>query len=292
MKTHNQFGARLLTFYGAQLPYHRGKGYIHERLRKIIGIYINRDMEVQRGHARWILNPSDSVEADLFWLGVKDMWETYHTKRMVKSGDVILDVGSNFGYYSVFISAYLKHHCIVHAFEPNPPVFERLLTNICLNDLTGVVYAHRVALGDAKAMMSIRNKPCNSGSGSASLVFDGVDSNVEVITLDGFVQKHGLSRCDYIKVDIEGFEERFLRGARATISRFRPLLMIELCPPVLSRQGTSAKAIMDIFHASNYRLYFPCRKTLQPLTTPPQGEDVLNAFAIPDEKVQGVVGKG
>ncbi len=65
--------------------------------------------------------------------------------------------------------------------------------------------------------------------GSSRVVGDGpehADTTVQGITLDSFVAERGLERVDFIKLDIEGAEPNALRGAVATLTRFRPQLAI------------------------------------------------------------------
>ncbi len=46
------------------------------------------------------------------------------------------------------------------------------------------------------------------------------------MTIDGFVRQNGLERVDFIKMDTEGYEANILEGARDTIKRFRPIIVM------------------------------------------------------------------
>ena len=50
--------------------------------------------------------------------------------------------------------------------------------------------------------------------------------SVKVTTIDSFVEKHSLTRVDFIKCDIEGAERNMLRGAKNTLKTFAPKLSI------------------------------------------------------------------
>ncbi|MEI8349038.1 MAG: FkbM family methyltransferase [Candidatus Omnitrophota bacterium] len=130
-----------IQYYGYPFPNHFGKWWLHARLRKVFKITINEDMVVERGGLRWILNPSDYVQSELFWLGLRDRWNSYHVKNIIKPANTILDIGANFGYYSIICASSLKGNCRVYAFEPNSPSFNRLKKNIELNSLEGSVTA-------------------------------------------------------------------------------------------------------------------------------------------------------
>jgi hypothetical protein len=79
--------------------HHRGQWRIHAKLRQLLDANIDCDMEVERAGLRWVLNPSDYMQRNLFWLGENDRWDTFHIKRLLPAGAVVCDVGANFGYY-------------------------------------------------------------------------------------------------------------------------------------------------------------------------------------------------
>ena len=56
--------------------------------------------------------------------------------------------------------------------------------------------------------------------------------NVNITTLDNFVKENNINQIDVIKVDIEGYELKFLQGAKETIKRFKPKIIISAyhCP--------------------------------------------------------------
>ena len=63
------------------------------------------------------------------------------------------------------------------------------------------------------------------------------DARVPVRTLDGWAEEVGLTRLDVLKLDVEGAEPAVLRGARRTLARLCPALVVECNPPALLRNG-------------------------------------------------------
>lgn len=238
---------------------------------------LDTDFEVTRGDQRWRLNPSDFVQADLFWLGRKDYWDIRHLRRLIPRGSVLFDVGANFGYYAITLATALRNECRVYAFEPFPPTYECLGINISLNDLAGTITAHRLALSDQQgaANMSIR---VSGNSGSARL--DNSGQSIISTTLDVFCNTHRIDQLDFLKIDAEGHEERVLRGAAQTIQKQRPLILIELDRPLLRDAGSSVECVVSLLHAYGYSLHVAHRDTLVPLKTLP-ADVVVNAFALP-----------
>src|SRR5262245_32474222 len=90
---------RLLLAYGTQLPNHPRKWWLHPKLRNLLKVHLDREVEVVRGGLKWSLNPADFPQESLFWLGTKDTWDLDQLCKHVGSGGVVLDVGSNFGHY-------------------------------------------------------------------------------------------------------------------------------------------------------------------------------------------------
>jgi FkbM family methyltransferase len=271
---------KALEFYGTRIR-HRGQWRVMGSLRKWLKADVDANLMVIRDGHKWILNPSDYVQSDLFWLGIREPWDVFHAKQFVRPGCVIFDVGANFGHYSITLGGKLLNNGAIHAFEPFPPNVERLKINIALNQLENTVRVHKVALsdGDGSGFMTVRD----DNSGSATLAATGKVSGHEVrmTTLDSFCSNFGLERLDLIKIDVEGHEERLLRGGLKTLAHFRPVLLIELDPPKLLRAGTSVERLASLINELGYTLHVASHKFLIPLNTLPKGDNILNAFALP-----------
>src|SRR5262245_1187917 len=124
--TRHSWVFRFLEFYGTQL-HHRGQWRIHKWLRDRLNSNLDIDLEVVRDGHRWLLNPSDFVQADFFWLGERDTWDVWHAKRLF-DGAIMMDIGANFGHYSITLAEAASRNCVVHAFEPFPQNAARLRT--------------------------------------------------------------------------------------------------------------------------------------------------------------------
>jgi hypothetical protein len=85
----------------------------------------------------------------------------------------------------------------------------------------------------------------------------GTTATVEVdcTTLDVFVARNRISRIDLVQVDAEGGEYNFLKGARNTISKFEPLMALELNDELLKRSGASISATLSLPQELNYHCY-------------------------------------
>lgn len=160
----------------------------------------------------------------------------------------MLDVAANIGNHALYLRDLFDE---VHCFEPSPRVADRLDENIGLNGATNV-RVHRLGLGSSDAMA-----PFSSDENLALGKFlhgeqEGADL-LPVTTGDKWVAEAGLERVDYIKIDVEGFEDEVLLGLRETIRRFRPLVSFEYSGQVEGR--ASFDAMREVL--SGHEIYEP-----------------------------------
>jgi FkbM family methyltransferase len=147
----------------------------------------------------------------------------------------VIDVGANVGFFSIPIGKRLsKLHGAMYSVEPVPSNYSRLVDNIALNDLEGVVHPLNIALGETERVveLSLVEGTDSALTGNAVVSRDGpngsVTTSARMATLDGLATESGITSCDFIKVDIEGSEYAFLKGGRVFLERFRPVVFLEL----------------------------------------------------------------
>ena len=266
---------RWLLFYSRRFPLHSGKWRIIHWVRQSLKLSAAGEFVVQRQGLWWSLNVSDYTQSLLFWYGARDRWEIHHLVRLARPRSVFFDIGANFGYYSVLLASRVGAECTVHAFEPNPPTFERLQRNAGLNSLSNVK-TYCLGFSDVSGSAAVIEPAGNSG---ATHLVEG--AGVELTTLDRFCQVRQIRRLDFIKIDVEGFEEKVLAGAAETLARFKPIIVIELNPGTLKRAGSSVQRVAALLGEHGYTLFKPARTKLVPLLKLPEGEDYINAFCFP-----------
>lgn len=269
-----------LEWYGTHM-HHRGQWRVMALLLAVCGIDIDEDREVERGGLRWVLNPSNLVEANLFWMGTSDCWDVEHARRLLRPGAVVFDVGANFGYYTCTLARYLERNCRVYAFEPVSTTCQRLRRNIASNSMDGCVRVFELGLSDHDGSGRLEVFATNTGAAH----FTGEPGDIALTTLDHFCRREGVSGIDLMKIDVEGFESPVLRGARETIDRFHPSILIELHPMTQKRMGLSVRDVADELTGRGYRLFVSRRHRLVPLVELPSGDDFVNAFALHPSRV-------
>lgn len=142
-------------------------------------------------------------------------------------GKISIDAGANVGTWTWSMARYSKE---VHAFEPNPKNLSKLRRN--LRNLKNVTI-HGVALADREGEAILRiprgSKGHSNQRASLSKVAVGDDQVFSSLAVE---QKRlddlGLRNVGFVKIDVEGFELTLLEGARETIARDHPNLLIEI----------------------------------------------------------------
>jgi FkbM family methyltransferase len=144
--------------------------------------------------------------------------------------DVYFDIGANIGGYSIQHAPFVKE---IHAFEPVPHVFAQLEEAAKKIRATGVkMYCNKLGMSDTECTM--RNMRVYEAwallpeAPRHGLVGDIPSFDMEVTTLDSYVQNNNISKIDFIKLDVDGYELRVLRGGRKTIERDLPPIYIEI----------------------------------------------------------------
>jgi len=164
----------------------------------------------------------DGVGRDIYYkYGVYS--EDFITEHLLKSldlrdGELVIDIGSNIGWYSLVLSSQARP--IVLSFEPDPLNFSLLKDNIQLNGRQNV-RAFNVALAKEESVKTLHlYKSYNLGRHSF-IPHEKSTGSVEVrtVVLDTFLQELGLEGkpVKFLKIDIEGYEYCALLGAQRTL---------------------------------------------------------------------------
>ncbi len=184
------------------------------------------------GQYKFFVDPGDlgfgaHVLGDGYW----EIWLTLFMGRLVRPGWTVLDVGANFGYYTVLLADRVGPDGRVHAYEPNPAAARFLTDTVEINGFAGRTAIHRVAA-------------CDETRGATTFfVPDREPKNARVVPSDfrpltpGLLMEVAQRRIDddfpgpapvhFIKIDAEGLEGQILAGAAGVIARDRPHMVVE-----------------------------------------------------------------
>lgn len=145
----------------------------------------------------------------------------------ISKGDFIIDAGANIGLFSIFASQITGNNGKVFAFEPVEDTIFFLNKNIKTNNIKNIQQVP-YAIGDSEENITFYiNKKCLVQS-SSEIPRDYTNiQKIKQTTLDSFIKSNqNIHKIDFIKVDIEGAERKFLDGAKNTIQKYKPKIAI------------------------------------------------------------------
>jgi FkbM family methyltransferase len=170
--------------------------------------------------------------AHLLLDGYWEMQLTMHIARHVRAGMTAIDVGANYGYYTLLLAALVGAEGRVLAIEPTPQTAAMLSRSIALNGFWQIVTVIEAAAGSgepAQALLFVPDREPKNAQIVASP--DGLDHipgtlhRVAQSSVDTFAAEQ--RRVDFIKIDVEGAEEAVIAGMLATLRRDKPHLVLE-----------------------------------------------------------------
>jgi FkbM family methyltransferase len=168
---------------------------------------------------------------------------------LVRPGDHVVDAGANIGFHTLALARTVGPEGSVTAIEPQRFCFQLLCANVTVNQQPHVLPI-RAAMGNASGVARIpRHDPLARHNAGATQLLEpeqtaGETDTVAMITLDSL----NLPRCDLIKIDTEGFEDRVIAGGQRTLQSSRPVLYVEV------HDRDKLKAVVAMLQPLDYTL--------------------------------------
>lgn len=203
----------------------------------------------------WYFFTSD-IGRSLYLNGNFEHETTIFLKKIIKSGDIILDIGANIGQFSVIMSMFSGSSGKIYAIEPYDKNISLIKKNIEINDIVNI-YVHKVAIADKNGRMIFRIY--DDYAYNSFLLIDRKkllkEDSVECQTIDAFIEQNKITKLDLIKIDIEGYELPAMKGAENTLNKFRPGIIAEIQPLNLKSIGLGWRDIIDYLAAKDYEAF-------------------------------------
>lgn len=168
---------------------------------------------------------------------------------LISESEFILDIGAHAGTHTISYST-INPNTTIYSFEPQKKMFNLLKYNIEQNELNNVklfnnVVGHennkKVFLNSVITDGPNNNKKIEYGTdnnfnlGGVSLGKDGEES--KMITIDSMK----LNKCDFVKIDVEGFEKHVLMGSIETFTKYKPIIFFEC-----NQKEKESKGVYDL----------------------------------------------
>jgi FkbM family methyltransferase len=248
-------------------------------------VYLGNDTALCRmlGFCKIYLNTTDTgfgchLLLDGFW----EMWVTIFLARQIKPGMTVIDVGANYGYYTLLFGALVGPTGRVYAVEPNPAVIPKLRRSIDLNGLASRVTLVEAAAGAVEGgeanLFAPHGEPKNATIVTMQETADsplGVFYRVPRTTADNFAA--AATRIDFVKIDAEGAEEAVIAGMMNILTRDKPGLILEFNAARYHNPSSFVEKLTAVYSRMRY-IDYQCNAspvTVDDLLSKNWGEDWL-----------------
>lgn len=189
----------------------------------------NRTFEIAGG-ARVVTPDSLSLVTPYVLYEQEDWFEEEigFLRSFLRPGQQAIDVGANYGIYTLSIAKAVGPTGAVWAFEPASSTAAFLEQGIAANKFTQVVL-ERSALSRecGSARLTLNNDPELNALTRANETA-GATETVPVATLDDCMQRYSWTHIDFVKIDAEGEEANIIEGGRRFFADFSPLILYEV----------------------------------------------------------------
>lgn len=179
--------------------------------------------------------------------------ELFYLKELVQPGFTCVDIGANVGYYSVFLSKYAGATGRVYAIEPVPlfaRVFLKNTSRFALQNIT----LYQCALGSEQKRVTL-GTPMIDGvfrHGLTKVIENNTDQSTQTYEVDMQVPDQlfaSITKIDFLKCDVEGYEVILFPQMMATLSRCKPIIQIEIST------AENRKALLNLLEPIGYSAY-------------------------------------
>lgn len=200
----------------------------------------------------------DSIAREVCFTGRYEPQETALVQSLLAPEMTFVDVGANWGYYTLLGAHLVGHRGRVIGMEPDPRLFPILLENIKRNGLPNVD-AVQVAAATQTGTLTLSGYDASGDNYGLSRIVSHAETNamafqVETRSVDELLDELGVGSVDLLKMDIEGAEDMALNGMTVGLvnHRYRRVLL-ELHPALLAERGLTSQGILDLMISNGYK---------------------------------------
>ncbi len=232
--------------------YFRGKYHLLRPFMRYAGV---RDKNVHGVLMR--LDRSDLIQRHIYY-GIYEEQELTWICKYVRPGMTILDIGANVGFFAAILSRWVGNSGRVFAFEPSPYALGKLQEVVRDNGLANLE-VFPFGLGERDAIVNLYLDP-SFNNHTPTMLSDSRQpfSQARIKTLDTVITELKLSKIDFLKIDVEGYEGRILRGGmQAMRSGMIQCIMCEFDDFQVHRIENQGYDLEEIFASHHYRQVYP-----------------------------------
>lgn len=186
-------------------------------------------------------------------VGRWDSNEKRVVEKLIQRDFKIVEVGANFGVYTLKMAELVGPRGKIYAFEANPHVSKYLKMSINMNSLSDIITVYEKAAGEREGEAYLSFGTANIGGGH--LIANPTDSSVKtsIVPLDKILLNE---QIDVLKIDAEGYEGKILAGAKKIIERNPSLILImEWDQALLKAQHTEPSDLIIWLQSNGFKVW-------------------------------------
>jgi len=188
-------------------------------------------------------------------------------KSVIEKNNFVVDVGANIGFYTMLFSKIVSDTGKVFAFEPEKNNFQKLLLN---TKFLKNVQCVNAAISDKTCTLKIYPSEFGLNVDFRTYPTKNSDSPIDTVnaySLDDFLSLNKISKVDFIKMDIQGYEYYALIGMTNTLKNNTNIkLFMEFWPYGIQKTGIQPIQIINLLKDLNFNVYLFNNGKLLPIT--------------------------
>ncbi len=184
-------------------------------------------------HAYFLYKPLYTV-----FKSKQDAYEIHLLRKHIKKGSIVLDIGSNIGYYAKILSKQVGSEGLVYCFEPDKTNFNYLKKAV--HDNANVIINNQAVGSKTEKLKIYTSKELNVDHRTYKPEEYESEIEIDAISIDDYLKNINQTEVHFIKIDIQGFEMQAIKGMEQTLKNNSKIKIIsEFWPYGLKAAGSS-----------------------------------------------------
>ena len=229
-------------------------------LSRILTFFISRNQNVKRNSIKWSLDLNEGIDLSIYLFGTSEKKIVNLRKIFTNKNEslTILDIGANIGSVSLVIAKMFENSKIF-AIEPTNYAFNKLSNNLKMNqDLINRVHTRQIFISNDKKPQKVWSSWNFDSSNEKHQKHLGTLKEIKdnsYLKLDEFVEKEKLTKVDFIKLDVDGYELDVLKSGEKFLKINKPIIFTEIAPYLYPEFGYNCHELIKFFKELNYDFF-------------------------------------
>jgi FkbM family methyltransferase len=209
---------------------------------------------------KWLLDASQLIDGEILRSTPWEPASTNVVNTFVKPGMTVFDIGANMGYYTLLMSRLVGPAGKVISVEAMEEPAWLVREHVKANGLGNVIVLEN-AIDDREGDL----ETCINYSWRTDGIVNPLPPSKPVghVTVDSIVETLELDRVDFLKIDLDGYDARCLRGAGKTLDKHHPVIIFEVCDYTLratdnptAAYGVEVRKMLENVISHGYGLFW------------------------------------